>query len=105
MYDRPPKPTLSPCTSSYITRCYTYIVSIDDVEDAEEDALNAAAVEAQRQEEEYGDQQYYDEYGQPYQYDYSAAEQEGFGDYYNNASQQQQEQQDAYGQHQDPLAR
>ncbi|EFJ44601.1 hypothetical protein VOLCADRAFT_121307 [Volvox carteri f. nagariensis] len=86
-------------------------VEADDKEDAEEDARQAAAAEAQQQQEQqYGDQQYYDEYGQPYQYDYSAAEQYDYGDYYNNAAQQQQQQQqqedrDQYGQQRDPLAR
>ncbi|GIL76658.1 hypothetical protein Vretifemale_6217 [Volvox reticuliferus] len=77
----------------------------NDKEDAEEDARNAAAAEAQQQQEQYGDQQYYDEFGQPYQYDYSTAEQYDYGDYYNNASQQEEDQSDSYGQQHDPLAR
>ncbi|GLI65416.1 hypothetical protein VaNZ11_008982, partial [Volvox africanus] len=77
----------------------------NDKEDAEEDARNAAAAEAQQQHVQYGDQQNYDESGQPYQYDYSMAEQYDYGDYYNNGSQQEQEQPDSYGQQHDPLAR
>ncbi|KXZ43569.1 hypothetical protein GPECTOR_87g432 [Gonium pectorale] len=78
----------------------------DEKEEAEEEARAAAVAQGPvAAQGEYDQQQYYDEYGQPYEYDYSNADQQyDYGDYYGS-QQAGDAQADPYGQQQDPLAR